>query len=73
VKEKFSIVGLWVGAAMLALIGPELAMVLPLGMGFVIGGAELLLGGVGALAATSLAGGATARTVTRPRSRSVHA
>jgi hypothetical protein len=55
VPEKIALVGLWLGALALAFAGSEIALALPAGAGFAIAAVQLLLGGVGVLAAVALA------------------
>jgi hypothetical protein len=55
VPEKIALVGLWLGALVLAFAGSEIALALPAGAGFAIAAVQLLLGGIGVLTAVALA------------------
>jgi hypothetical protein len=67
VPEKIALVGLWLGALVLAFAGSEIALALPAGAGFAIAAVQLLLGGIGVLTAVALALRAARRgRVSRP-------
>jgi hypothetical protein len=66
VPERFALVGLWLGALVLAFLGSAIAAAAAPGVGFLIAGAQLLLGGLGVLAALALALRATRRATSRP-------